>query len=44
MGADPKYTTVSGISNGGNMATTMHVTNSETFKGLALVDSYTYGM
>ena len=44
MGADPKYTTVSGFSAGSFMADTMYVTHSETFKGAGLHDGGPYGL
>ena len=37
LGADPHFTTISGISSGGFMAVQMHVAFSETFKGVGVI-------
>ena len=44
MGADPKYTTLSGFSSGGVFSTALFVAHSETFKGVGLHDNFPYAI
>lgn len=44
MGADPKYTTVSGYSSGAEMTNTLLIAHSETFKGAGIQDGIPYGV
>ena len=44
MGADPNYTTISGYSSGAEMANTLFVAHSETFKGAGFHDGLPYGV
>ena len=44
FGADPGYTTVSSWSGGAGFATNLHVSHSETIKGVGLVNGGTFAI